>query len=153
MGAAWFYHLTRSPVENTLGVLLPKALSAGWRVAVRCPNEDVLDRLDEALWRGDGFLPHGRAGGAHDADQPVLLTTATRAANDPNCLMVLGQSEIATEEVNTLDRVCLLFEGADPTAVEAARTRWKRLTEAGVSAVYWSEETGSWVKKAEAGGD
>ena len=35
MGAAYFYHLTRRPLEETLPVLLDKARGAGWRVAVR----------------------------------------------------------------------------------------------------------------------
>ena len=35
MGAAYFYHLTRRPLEATLPMLLGKAQQAGWRVAVR----------------------------------------------------------------------------------------------------------------------
>ena len=75
MGEAYFYHLTRAPLEVTLRVLLEKSLAQPWRVAVRGRGTDLLDRLDQQLWLGDGFLPHGRAGGPHDADQPVLLTT------------------------------------------------------------------------------
>jgi DNA polymerase-3 subunit chi len=61
----------------TLRALLEKSLAAGWRVAVRGRTDEMLDRLDAQLWLGpeDGFLPHGRAGGPHDALQPVLLTT------------------------------------------------------------------------------
>lgn len=151
MAAAWFYHLTRSPVEATLAMLLPKALGAGWRVAVRGTDAARLDRLDVALWAGDGFVPHGLAGGPHDAFQPVLLTTSAGAANSPSCVMAIDGAEIAPEEAAALERVCLLFEGADDAAVEAARGQWRRLTEAGVPAVYWSEEGGSWAKKAESG--
>ena len=43
MGAARFYHLTRSPVEAALPMLIGKSLEAGWRVAVR--------GLDEARMR------------------------------------------------------------------------------------------------------
>ena len=40
MGAAFFYHLTRTPLESTLAMLLGKSLAAGWRVAVRgCETE------------------------------------------------------------------------------------------------------------------
>ena len=31
MGAAYFYHLTRQPLEATLPMLLEKSLGAGWR--------------------------------------------------------------------------------------------------------------------------
>ncbi len=151
MAGAWFYHLTRSPVEVTLATLLPKAVAAGWTVAVRGTDKAALERLDGQLWNGDGFLPHGLAGGPHDADQPILLTTDTEAGNTPTCVMAIDGAEISAEEAMALERVCLLFEGADAAAVEAARGQWKRLTEAGVPAVYWSEETGSWAKKAESG--
>lgn len=151
MAAAWFYHLTRSPVEVTLAMLLPKALGAGWRIAVRGTDPARLERLDEVLWQGDGFLPHGLSSGAHDAEQPVLLTTGTDAPNGAACLMAVDGAEVAVEEALAFERVCLLFEGADTAAVEAARGQWRRLTEGGVPAVYWSEESGTWAKKAERG--
>ena len=152
MAAAWFYHLTRSPVEATLALLLPKALGAGWRIAVRGTDRARLERLDEVLWHGEGFLPHGLSGGPHDAEQPVLLTSAAEVANGAACLMTVDGAEVAVEEAMGFERVCVLFDGADPEAVEAARGQWRRLTEGGVPAVYWSEEDGSWAKKAESGG-
>lgn len=132
-------------------MLLPKALGAGWRVAVRSSDPLTLERLDTQLWDGDGFLPHGLAGGPHDAHQPILLTTGTDAPNEAKCLMILDGASVSVEEAANLERVCLLFEGANETAVAAARDQWKSLTEAGIPAVYWSEETGAWTKKAESG--
>lgn len=151
MGAVYFYHLTERPLEATLPVLLTKALGAGWRVAVRGPGPELLDRLDLQLWQGDGFLPHGQAGGDHDAMQPVLLTTGPEAANDPACIMSVGGAEVSADEAARLDRVCILFDGADPRAVEHARTQWRRMTDAGVAAQYWAEEDGRWIKRAESG--
>ncbi len=152
MGEAYFYHLTRRPLEATLPMLLARARAAGWRIAVRGTDPARMAWLDEKLWLepGDGFLPHGLAGGAHDARQPVLLTTATEAANDPQCLMIIDGAGIAAEEVLRLERVCVLFDGKDPTAVEAARGQWKALTAAGCAAQYWSEESGRWEMKARA---
>lgn len=152
MGAAFFYHLTRRPLEATLPVLLEKSIAAGWRVAVRGVEEGRLDWLDEKLWLGpeDGFLPHGRAGGPHDALQPVLLTVG-KPANDPQCLMSVDGAEVAPEEVQGMKRVCILFDGHDDRAVQHARGQWKTLTGAGCAAQYWSEEGGRWEKKAETG--
>ncbi|MEL6800175.1 MAG: DNA polymerase III subunit chi, partial [Pseudomonadota bacterium] len=149
MGAAYFYHLTRSPLEATLPMLLGKALGAGWRVAVRGVEDTRLDWLDEKLWLGDGFLPHGRAGGEFDAEQPVLLTTDTEAANGAVCLMAVDGAVVAADEVAALERVCILFDGNDGDAVQAARDQWKALTGAGCAAQYWSQEGGGWEKKAE----
>ncbi|MFZ5962945.1 DNA polymerase III subunit chi [Thalassococcus sp. BH17M4-6] len=152
MGAAYFYHLTQRPLEVTLPVLLEKSLGAGWRVAVRGRDPARLDWLDQKLWltSDDSFLPHGQAGGPHDAAQPILLTQAREAPNDPACLMAIDGAEVAPEEVTGLERVCILFDGQDPEAVQTARGQWKALTGAGCKAQYWSEESGRWEKKAEA---
>jgi DNA polymerase-3 subunit chi len=152
MGAVYFYHLTRRPLEDTLAVLLGKSRAAGWRVEVRGRSEGRMDWLDQKLWLGpeEGFVPHGRAGGAQDADQPILLTvTGERAGNDPACLMAMDNAEVTPEEVAALERVCILFDGHDADAVQAARVQWKALTGAGCAAQYWSEESGNWEKKAE----
>jgi len=152
MGAAYFYHLTRRPLEATLPVLLEKALSAGWRVAVRGVHAARLDRLDAQLWLGpeDGFLPHGRAGGPHDAQQPVLLTTEAACPNGASCVMAVDGAEVTAAEVQALARACILFDGNDAAALQAARAQWKALTGAGCAAQYWSEDSGKWEKKAEA---
>lgn len=151
MGAAYFYHLTRQPLEATLPMLLGKARQAGWRVAVRGQDADKLAWLDERLWLGaeDGFLPHGIAGGPHDVHQPILLTVGT-AANDPACLMTIDGAVVTAEEVQQFERVCIVFDGNDDASVQTARGQWKTLTDAGCAAQYWSEESGRWEKKAEA---
>ena len=152
MGAVYFYHLTRQPLGHTLPVLLDKARQAGWRIAVRGTDPTRMDWLDEKLWLGpeDGFLPHGRTGGGHDAAQPILLTTEPEAANGATCVMAVDGAPVEAEEVSKLERVCILFDGTDPDAVRRARGQWKALTEAGCSAQYWSEKSGRWEKKAEA---
>ena len=150
MGAAYFYHLTRHPLEHTLPVLLGKARQAGWRIAVRGTEAARIAWLDERLWLGpdDGFLPHGIAEGPHDADQPILLTTGD-AGNAAECMMTIDGADITPDEVSALERVCILFDGNDPPAVQRAREQWKKLTDAGCSAQYWSEDSGRWEKKAE----
>lgn len=151
MGEVYFYHLTRSPLEATLRLLLGKALEAGWRVALRGRSDALLERLDAALWLGEEveFLPHGRAGGAHDADQPVLLTTGIEAANRPDCLVCVEGAALDAAELAPLARAMIVFDGQDPQAVQTAREQWRSLKAAGAKAKYWSEESGRWTKKAE----
>lgn len=151
MGTVLFYHLTRSSAEETLLQLLPKAIGQGWRVVVRGRDRATLDRLDARLWLvpEDGFLPHGMAGGPHDADQPVLLTDSADLPNAAACVMALDGAEVPPGEAARLQRVCILFDGNDPDAVAAARTQWRDLTGAGIAAQYWSEAVGRWEKKAE----
>ena len=150
MGAAYFYHLTQGPLEQTLPTLLGKARGAGWRVVVRARDPARLAWLDEKLWSDEGFLPHGIAGGQHDADQPILLTTDV-AGNAAECVMAIDGAEVEASEVEALARVCILFDGNDAQALDRARGQWKMLTAAGCAAQYWSEESGRWEKKAESG--
>lgn len=150
MGEAFFYHLTRKPMEETLAMLLAKSLERGWRVAVRGTDSDRLARLDRQLWLGDeaGFLPHGMAGGPHDSRQPVLLTTGLEAANAPHCVIAIHGADIGPEETAALDRCCLLFEDTNTAAMTHARDQWRGLKAAGCSAQYWSDESGGWQMKA-----
>lgn len=150
MGAVFFYHMTRTPLEVTLPTLLEKSLAAGWRVAVRGPDRALLERLDELLWLSpeDGFLPHGMDGGAHDARQPVLMGTDV-SVDGRQALICLGGAAPQPEEAVGLERASILFDGTDPMAVDAARGQWSLLKKAGCAAQYWSQESGRWEKKAE----
>ena len=145
-----FYHLTRSPVEAALAQLLPRALAAGWRVAIRGTDAKRLEWLDEKLWLGpeEDFLPHGLAGGPHDARQPILLTTEAHAPNAPQVLAILDGAPVTPAEATGLQRLWVLFDGGDPTAVEGARALYRRFREAGLPPQYWSEESGRWQRKA-----
>jgi len=151
MGAAYFYHLTDSPLDSALSMLLRKAVKAGWRVTVRGTDAARLDWLDERLWLGseEEFLPHGRAGGGFDADQPVLLTEGTETPNGAVCLMSIDGAEVSAAEIDRMERTCVLFDGNDPDAVAHARDRWKALADAGCALQYWARDGGHWSRKAE----
>lgn len=147
MGNAMFYHLTRSAAEQLLPTLIGKSRQAGWRVELRGADAGRMARLDEQLWQGDGFLPHGLAGGPHDAFQPVLLTVGNQGAG-ADCLITLDGAEVDPAECAAAQRVCIVFDGNNPDATEAARDQWRQLKAAGVAAEYWSEADGRWEKKA-----
>ncbi|MDO5528858.1 MAG: DNA polymerase III subunit chi [Paracoccus sp. (in: a-proteobacteria)] len=153
MGNALFYHLTRSAAGDLLPALLPRARGAGWRVELRGTDPAAIEALDLALWQIEGFLPHGIAGGRHDSRQPVLLRAVAKedapepAPNDPACLMALDGAPVSPAEAEALSRVCVIFDGNDPAALERARDQWRGLTEAGIAAEYWSEAGGKWERK------
>ena len=148
MGSALFYHLTRSGPGQLLPMLIGKSLQAGWRVELRGRDRARQAALDEALWQGEGFLPHGLAGGPHDARQPALLTVEGQAAaNAPRCLIALDGAEVSGEECGRLERACIVFDGNDPEALDRARAQWRALKAAGVAAEYWSDADGRWERK------
>lgn len=152
MAVARFYHLTQDPLEVLLPILIGKALEGGLRVALRGTDRARMEALDHLLWQGDGFLPHGLAGGAYDADQPALLcwegTAAPELPNRPGCLITLDASPVSADEARALERLCIVFDGLDAQAVDAARARWRALTQDGIAAEYWSRASGRWTCEA-----
>jgi DNA polymerase-3 subunit chi len=149
MAQAMFYHLTRSGVADTLQVLLPRALAQGWRVMVRGTDRAGLERLDAHLWQEpeDGFLPHGIEGGGQEAAQPVLLGTGP-AVNTPQAVALIDGAEPLPGE-ERLERLWVIFDGNDTAALGQARGLWTRLSGAGLTLQYWSEESGRWQMKTE----
>lgn len=151
MPEVFFYHLTSSSLGQTLSQLLERTLQNNWRVQLRLGEENAVTRLDAQLWGGNSpqFLPHGVSGGPHDAHQPVLLTTTAQNNNGAKALMLVHGAKTNPDEVVQYERVSLVFNGNDEAEVQAARADWKTLTDAGVSAKYWSQASGRWEMKAE----
>ena len=122
-----------------------------WRVVVRAGSAARASALDRALWtwRDESFLPHGLAGDGREARQPILLTAGDKTPNDPQVLMLVDGARAAPDEVARFARTVLMFDGRDPDAVAAAREAWRETTAAGIRAVYWAQEDGRWVRRAE----
>ena len=109
-------------------------------------DEAQLARLDRILWdQGPAsFLPHGIAGGADDARQPILLSTSPDAPNQARNMLIADG--LWREAALTYDRSFYLF---DDGTLEGARLAWKLLAgREGVERRYWAREGGKWVKKA-----
>ncbi|GGA24713.1 DNA polymerase III subunit chi [Neptunicoccus cionae] len=151
MAEVFFYHLTRSRLEQALPDLLEKVRAKPWRALVRGREEGKLQHLDAALWqyREESFLPHGIAGGPNDSDQPILLTLSEDNPNNAEILLLTDGAKTTAEEVARYARVCLMFDGNNTEELTAAREDWKALTGAGIAAQYWAQEDGRWIKKAE----
>tara|TARA_R110000868_G_scaffold26347_4_gene101539 strand:+ start:16297 stop:16749 length:453 start_codon:yes stop_codon:yes gene_type:complete len=144
----WFYHLERSSLDEALPELLEKTLAKGWRALVRSGDADRLEALDQTLWtwRDDSFLPHGRSD-QPDADrQPVLLAADEANPNAAQCLFLLDGAQ--PENPESFERVIVMFDGQDESAVNGARRLWKQLTTPERSLSYWRQSPeGRWEKK------
>lgn len=149
MAVAKFYHLTRDPLEELLPKLIGKALEIGLTVALRGTDRARMQALDRQLWLNEGFLPHGLAGGPHDAEQPVLLvsdaTPLSELPNKPGCLITLDSAPVTAAEARAVDRLCIVFDGTNEDVVAQARTQWRSLTNADIEAEYWNRESGRWA--------
>ena len=150
MSEVYFYHLTRQRVDQALRPLLGKCLANGWRVLIRGREEAEIRQLDDALWQGpaEEVLPHGLAGAAQEADQPVLLALEGHKAQH-DCLICVGGSAVTADEVLASKRVCILFQDDNGLHMQTARSQWRSLTEAGIAAKYWSQAQGNWELQAE----
>ena len=141
-----FYQLAGSAPEQVIASLAEKVLANEGRLLVVASDEAFLARLDRLLWdQGPtSFLPHGLAGGADDARQPILLSTSPDAPNlARNMLIADGEWRDAAL---SYDRSFYLF--GDDT-LEGARLAWKLLSgREGVERRYWAQEGGKWVNKA-----
>ncbi len=153
MAEVLFYHLTASPLEATLPDLLERSLARGWRVVLRCGSQPGMAAIDAMLWtyRDDAFLPHGSAAAGHAPLQPVYLTLGEENPNGASVLMLVDGARATAAEMTGYERTCLLFDGHDERAVEAARADWRTVVGLSVPAKYWAQEQGRWVQKAASG--
>ena len=141
-----FYQLSGTAAEAVIASLAEKVLGGDGRLLIVAGDEAYLARLDRMLWdQGTAsFLPHGIAGGADDARQPILLSTSPDAPNlARNMLIADGEWRDAAL---TYDRSFYLF---DSDTLDAARLAWKLLAgREGVDRRYWAREAGKWVNKS-----
>ena len=141
-----FYQLGGTPPEQVIASLADKILAQDGRLLIVAADEPFLSRLDRILWDqgGSSFLPHGLAGGADDARQPILLSTGTDAPNlARNMLIADGEWRDAAL---SYDRGFYLF---DAPTLEGARLAWKLLAgRDGVERRYWAQDGGKWKQQA-----
>jgi DNA polymerase III subunit chi len=139
-----FYHLTAAPLEKVLPSICEKLLAAGERLLV-VSEAARLPELDRQLWSyaPESFLPHARAGGDRDADQPILLAPEPEAANGArNVALADGRWR---DEALGFERVFYFF---DSFSIDQARTSWRALKDRdGAERHYWKQdERGRWTE-------
>jgi DNA polymerase-3 subunit chi len=141
-----FYQLGGAPVEQVVASIAGKLIAEEGRLLLVAGDELLLGRLDRLLWDqgSTAFLPHGLAGGADDARQPILLSTTTDAPNlARNILIADGEWRDAALH---FDRAFYMF---DEATLAGARMAWKLLSGRDeVERHYWASEDGKWVRKA-----
>ncbi|MES2905607.1 MAG: DNA polymerase III subunit chi [Pseudomonadota bacterium] len=146
-----FYHLNARRLEDVLPSLLEACMTRDWRAVLQAGSTERLDALDTHLWtyRDDGFLPHGLSSGKFPEQQPILLTTGREAANDAKVKFFVDGAEIDVDELKSLTRAVLIFDGQDEAALNSARAQWAVLKKAGLSPTYWQQnDNGRWEKQA-----
>lgn len=140
-----FYQLSRDPAEQVVPLLARNTLALGQRLLVVSQDAAQLGRIGDSLWAREGtFLANGQAGGEHDARQPVLLSSATEAANGARYIVLADGRWRA--EAEAFERVFLLFDGS---TIDDARGTWRSLDgRDGLERAFWRQDGGKWIKAA-----
>jgi len=141
-----FYQLAGISAGQVIASISEKVLEGDGSLLIVAEDESYLAKLDRMLWDqgADSFLPHGVAGGADDARQPILLSTSPDAPNQARNMLIADGAW--REAALTYDRSFYLF---DDDTLEGARLAWKLLSgREGVERRYWAHEGGKWMKKA-----
>ena len=140
-----FYQLADGSPGPVIASIADKVLAQDGRLLIVAADEGALSRLDRLLWdQGSAsFMPHGIAGGADDARQPILLSTSPDAPNLARTVLIADGDW--RDAVLAYDRAFYLFDG---DTLEGARLAWKLLSgRDGIERRYWANEGGKWVKK------
>ena len=141
-----FYQLAGTPAEQVIASLGEKILATGGKLLVVADDEAFLARLDRLIWEQGpaSFLPHGIAGGADDARQPILLSKSPDAPNLARNLLIADG--IWRDAALSYERSFYLF---DATTLEGARAAWKELAcREGVERRYWAQLDGRWKQQS-----
>jgi len=135
-----FYHLAAHPLERVLPRIAERVLETGGRLLIVARDDALAAALDQSLWTytPESFLPHRRTGGEGAADEPILISADTDAANGA-CNIALADG-IWRDEALGFDRAFHFFDGE---TIEAARAAWRSLAgRDGVEPRYWTQDEG-----------
>ena len=148
MAEIGFYHLLSTPLERALPKLLERARSQGHRIIVRAASAERVEHLNAILWTYEetSFLPHGSVRDGNAAMQPIWLTDRSENPNGASMLVLVDG--VQAEDLVSFARCADLFDGNDGSAIEGARDRWRRASEAGHTLTYWQQTASGWQKKA-----
>ncbi|OYY69385.1 DNA polymerase III subunit chi [Sphingomonas sp. 28-63-12] len=142
-----FYHLTARPLDRVLPRIAEKVVDNGGRLVIVAGDEAQREMLDKLLWRyaADSFLPHGLAGTANDAAQPVLISAEPVAGNGARNIAIADS--VWRDAALAFDRAFHFF---DDDAIVEARAAWRALADKpDVERRYWKQgETGGWEQAA-----
>lgn len=141
------YHLTTHPLEKVLPKVLEKVYSGGLRALVLTDTQEHLQALNASLWTysSGAFLPHGMNGSKLDdpQDNPIWLTLEHDNKNSATVLVLTGGRSI--NDLSGYTRCVDIFDGNDPSSLNAANQRRDSYQKNGHPIVYWKQSLdGTW---------
>jgi DNA polymerase-3 subunit chi len=146
------YQLTTNSIEQVLPRILEKIYGSGLRALVVTDCQERLSSLNTTLWTYSpgAFLPHGMEGSPDNPmDNPIWLSLEPTNKNQATVLVLTGGQSV--NDLSGYTRCVDIFDGNDPAALTAARTRRDQYRNNGHPVVYWQQSgKGTWDKVEEA---
>lgn len=143
---AGFYHLTRTPMDQALPMLLGRVLHMPARAVIKCSSRSGVKEIDTLLWKSTTplWLPHGCIGEKHAALNPIWITDGDDVPNQAECLFMLAQAKMNLFE--GCKRIFTLFNAHVPNELNWARDVWKALADQeNVRRTYWQQGEKGWT--------
>ena len=142
-----FYHLTSTPLDRALPMLMIKILEMPTRALVVADSEEQLTQLNQTMWTYPqwAFIPHGTKEDGDPMDHPIFLSTNEENVNKADVL-VLADGQMNSKTLGSYKKCLILFDGQDEAKVKNARESWKTLKDAGHALKYFKQkDDGSWA--------
>lgn len=149
MADVWFYHLERTTADAELPRLLQRGLERGLRMAVITPTVERVREFSQKLWglEDTSFIPHGFEGEPQPEQQSIYLCTDDATPNASVFNFYIDGAEPA--KLETLERASIMFDGNAETALEHARSLWRKYKAENITIRYWKQDDdGRWKDQA-----
>lgn len=122
-----FYVLQPQARDNRYALacrIVENAWQQGHRVVVHAPSAELASHIDRLLWthRESSFIPHGLAGQADPALNPVLIDSGGQAEAEHDVLVNLADT--VPEHFSRFERVAECVDN-DPQARASGRERFR----------------------------
>jgi DNA polymerase III subunit chi len=149
MAEVWFYHLERTTADAELPRLLQRGLERGLRMAVVTSSMERVREFSQKLWglEDTSFIPHGFEGEPRPEAQSIYLCTEDASPNQSAFNFYIDGTEPTSLE--RIERASILFDGTNDTAIQNARTLWRKFKAENTTIRYWKQdEEGRWKDQA-----
>ncbi|MCZ2203783.1 DNA polymerase III subunit chi [Bartonella sp. A05] len=143
-----FYHLTQSSLEDTLPVLVERALARFGRVTIQCLTKEQCNAIDARLWvyADEAFIGHGTECDKYPNLQPVFLTTGQENPNNSKVRFLIEGA--ICSDINMYQRLVVMFDGRNNAHLDLIRAQWKAYKAENHNLIYWQQnENRCWEKR------
>ena len=145
-----FYQLLGGEVEDLAAQLIEKCRAAS-KKAILYTKKDTAEAASRAIWtvKELSFYAHGIDNCEGHDIAPIWISSDV-SQNQIEAEFALVTHSLSLPDYDAFERVFILFDGRDSSALDEARKQWKTLSEtfAGKCRYFAKTDDGKWQQKA-----